>query len=373
MVVHVFLLEDFRLLMHNYLENSTYGGTCIPPGGLPIADAQLFGKYVYLLMSLFGSQEDATMDQIYGGDYEDSVFRASLFGQNLLHLCKLPQHTAIVRLWRCRPRQCTLQWMEDLCALFGEVTAMILWLALLWWLQLWWAAMNSPKPLCYLDKFQLLYERVERKWDPAELDVNGHTWSHSFSSSFFGTAIPPVLPPRGPDSFRHGLSDGVQTPLAKRQRLELPPAGPPPGPPRPEHTVPFTAKKPLFKSLLPVEAGQSVYEAVLMKKLVRGDSPLLLNPQGMLKHPICFRAAFEGSCLCNNGTGICQSRGFAKSKGVGRDCLHVDLADPRWHAPAYAEANWAPVVKFVKLYQEKGVLGPSDWFKALTPSAQWAP
>ncbi|CAJ1940696.1 unnamed protein product, partial [Cylindrotheca closterium] len=49
------------------LVNSTYGGTCIPPGGLPIADAQLFGKYVYLLMSLFGSQEDATMDQIYGG------------------------------------------------------------------------------------------------------------------------------------------------------------------------------------------------------------------------------------------------------------------------------------------------------------------
>ncbi|CAJ1965621.1 unnamed protein product [Cylindrotheca closterium] len=33
----------------------------------------------------------------------------------------------------------------------------------------------TKKPLCYLDKFQLLYERVERKWDPAELDVNGHT------------------------------------------------------------------------------------------------------------------------------------------------------------------------------------------------------
>ncbi|CAJ1969420.1 unnamed protein product [Cylindrotheca closterium] len=94
----------------------------------------------------------------------------------------------------------------------------------------------------------------------------------------------------GPDPSRHGLSDGVQP----RQRLELPPAGPPPGPPQPEHTVPFTAKKPLFKSLLPVEAGQSVYEAVLMKKLVRGDSPLLLNPQGTLKTRFVFVLRLKG-------------------------------------------------------------------------------
>ncbi|CAJ1945296.1 unnamed protein product [Cylindrotheca closterium] len=216
------------------LVNSTYGGTCIPPGGLPIVDTQLFGKYVFLLMLLFGSQEDATMDQIYGGDYDDSVFWASLFGQNLLHLCKLPQHTAVVRLWRCRPRQCTLQWMEDLCALFGEVTAMVRYRsgAAPTTLGLQDATFHgkedivagafvvaptmvgrhefTKKALFYLDKFQLLYERVERKWDPAELDVNGHTWSHSFSSSFFGTAIPPILPPRGPDPFRHGVSDGVQ-------------------------------------------------------------------------------------------------------------------------------------------------------------------
>ncbi|CAJ1962571.1 unnamed protein product [Cylindrotheca closterium] len=59
----------------------------------------------------------------------------------------------------------------------------------------------TKKPLCYLDKFQLLYEQVEKKWDPAELDMNGHTWSHNFSLSFFGTAIPPVLPPAGPDPF----------------------------------------------------------------------------------------------------------------------------------------------------------------------------
>jgi hypothetical protein len=49
--------------------------------------------------------------------------------------------------------------------------------------------------------------------------------------------------------------------------------------------------------------------------------------------------------------------------------LHVDLASPYWRDTP--ESTWAPLVEFLKQDGVSQNIQPSEWLKALTPSAGW--
>ncbi|CAJ1934080.1 unnamed protein product, partial [Cylindrotheca closterium] len=337
------------------LQREGYSGEHLPSNGLTLLEAQQFGKFLFLIMAMIGSEEKLN------SDYDDSKFSSSIFGTVLTFLCRVPQNLNLQRVWTEHQRSCTQQWMDDLIATFELVAKMV-------------ANQRSGSsfctfgmrdaqlihdqanhfvvvptktgdndfaqvPLSYVTDMKRLYTHCFDKWAPGIVDVHDPKWATSSAHPAYFSHL--VHPPQ--------------------ERQAPPDAG----------TGPIQVVKPLFKLLAPVPPGKNPFE-VFMPKLQAKTSPLIMNPNGKTKHPIYFRSAFEGSCTCD-ATGICRSCYPPLSAGVGQERMHVDFNDPCWQRDNYREEQWAPVVKFVKHYHGLGLLGPTQWLKDTTPNTPWAP
>ena len=353
-----------------------YSGEHLPSNGLTLLEAQQFGKFLFLIMAMIGSEEKLN------SDYDDSKFSSSIFGTVLTFLCRVPQNLNLQRVWTERQRNCTQQWMDDLIATFELVAKMVAYRSGSSFrtfgmrdAQLIHDQANhfvvvptktgdndfAQVPLSYVTDMKRLYTHCFDKWAPGIVDVHDPKWAAtSAHPAYFSRLMHP------PQEKQGGLrSDPGREPASKRHKA-VGFSTPPEAGAGPIHVV-----KPLFKLLAPVPPGKTPFE-VFMQKLQSKTSPLIMNPNGKTKHPICFRSAFEGSCTCDV-TGVCRSRYPPMSAGVGQERMHVDFNDPCWQRDIYREEQWAPVVKFVKHYQGLGLLGPTQWLKDATPNTPWAP
>mmetsp|Transcript_16250 Transcript_16250/g.39687 ORF Transcript_16250/g.39687 Transcript_16250/m.39687 type:complete len:80 (+) Transcript_16250:1525-1764(+) len=77
-------------------------------------------------------------------------------------------------------------------------------------------------------------------------------------------------------------------------------------------------------------------------------------------------SAFVGFCNCKD---VKKCRTPLAYKGYSQDRAHVDLNDPKWSTAKFPEANWEPVVTFLKRYHK--LVHPSEAFKQLTPNTAW--
>ena len=360
------------------LVDPQFSSMFLPDHGLTQQQACQFGKILFLLMSLLGCEPQ------HNQDHDDSLFSTSYFGHTLKFLCMAPQNETLRYTWEQFPRNCTQHWMEDICETFNVAYKLVdhrggadtVTMGIKDAFRMTYTGHHEPLlvipnelgqtsfsniQIRYPDMMAQLWGRFQKRW---EHEVNPHdpAWRTPVQSNFYATAqrqltLPQHPPPQNWENINRaaGLHQ-IPEKAAKKQRQQD----------RPQVVI----AKPAFVCLADVPAGKHCYMDVLKSQIATGDSPLFYHPQGKTRHPLCLRSAFTTCNVCNE-KGICQSGFTPKNPGIGRERLHVDFADPVWSPAQYPESNWEPLVKFVKIYQKKKLIGPSEWLKAVTPNTTW--
>ena len=359
--------KRFSLLAFLPCISESFSSDYLPRDGLAWQQMKEFAMVTYYHFALLGCT-NPTSDN---GDYDDSLFRNSLFGHCLRYICQCVQNTNLGRRWNQARAECTAAYFRDLSELFhllkkfvdhrighdvenygigdawptNDRNAVFMSVP---------SRTNSAGFMAHSESvvsvLQEYYTRMQRTWGAGRYTApNECSWAMS-SSPFFA--------PGKPAQFKNPDVQKLKTTDRARDDKE---------------NVPFKNTSPLFvwnHAANPL--GRKSPSEKLYPVVQRGTYPSIVDPKAARipgkpnLFPICLNSSFEGHCTCSK-PGTCKTQKVGRHAGKTR--LHIDLNEARWSAATYKEEDWRPIVDFIKKYNTH--ILPSEAFKKLTPSTTW--
>lgn len=326
---------------------STFDGK-LPVNGISILEAKHLSLFVY---SWFRAMDMKTPTGA-------ASFDSSYLAQYLMLWKDLADHPMLHSLWQQAPRDITFWWFYTL----REILLPFQLLAMSNRYSPNGGFTNDPRKLtieasCGLGSApfpQLLEDvryRFQQRWSNARL-TSARPFHVDVQDDHFRTVL--VAPPRA------STKVSIEKPGEKRSRDTDKPH--------------FVASKPLFKLLGEPPRRPSAITGRFLQHITSAGAPMFrLSDKNGKSRQICLK-----SC-CQHPWNQCVAVPCEHVKRQARDAprvlrepapyLHIDLSSPAWRdAP---ETTWAPIVAFLKKDGVSQTIQPSEWLKALTPSACW--
>jgi hypothetical protein len=327
----------------------------LPDTGLSLMEAKQLGVLTYYLFAMI----DLT-DQ-----FDDTKFRASLFGQRLRAWSDLPDNPSIHGIWQTAPTQTTYYWfqsLQSLCFVFQTWIKNLRYHPTQGFLEtcdsqhhnhlIFDGTTPSPVP----DRSETLLSAL-RQFDTHfatrwyQTSPHDASWSTPPPPGHFpitSSAHPmPHLDPSGQAQKKQRLQQ--QQDRQQRQRGRQP--------------KDFVSNAPLLESVQQLRQDLPV-STQLLDRIPKGIVyPKFQDPSGTCMTTICFRSSFASPQNCCN-TSLCKER-----RKPHQTRFHVDPSAPEWRSKP--ESYWAPLVTFLLDPQVSPILRPSYALKQLTPSTSW--
>ena len=354
--------SQFSPLCFNLAVNPAHSATRIPTGGYSRPEAGVFGETMYLFYSC--------LDLKYGNTgVTDHCFRQSLFGSFLHYLSQVPFMRQVEDVWQRYPEHCSLIWILQIFELFQIFNELISLRRLsstggiedvrvlstnqsfvVGSSQVRGDFMNTRGILTVnLDR---LRTQVQTVWIQHAARPLEHFWTTPYSRDFFVGFSTPLLAHSHPGQ---GLRLPEHDLTAREHKRSRAPAV-------------FKSTSPPLVFTTALTHGETPFGK--LRGVRQQTWPSMSDPQGKQRH-LCISSLFAPPFNQCNHPEMCGLR-YPKRRQAARpplSRLHLDLADPWWSSSVFPEANWDPLVHFIK--QNSDTIQPSPALKQLTPKANW--
>lgn len=355
--------STFTPLAFNRALNPQYPVNRVPQRGYSRHEASRLGKIIYI----FYSYLDLKMAH---GRVDDRAFQKSLFGSFLKRWAAIPTESSVDAIWSVHQERCSVHWILHLIELFAIFQELIIHrqfngptggieeLQFFPSNQTLVVGSNLVQGDCFQDtgtlqqSLERLHTKMMQVWSQyVSMGPLDTVWKSPFATEF----VAPTDPMGSSGSKKPGGSNGGG---------DSDPSDPKK---RPRQNFIATTPTLIFKSQN--RRAEKPFEALRAAGV--DVWPKMQDAQGKQRH-LCFSCLFASPYNQCDDADSCGLRGFRRRQGKRSSYptrMHIDLNDPKWNPSAYPEANWDPLVQFVKKFNN--IIAPTDALRKLTPGTKW--